>query len=399
MKFPLLDLKAQYTSIQKEIEAKILNIFQSQSFILGAEVEALENELAAYSGTAEAVGVSSGSDALLVSLMAFNIRGGDSVITTPFSFFATGGAIARLGAKPLFCDIDPVTYNIDPGKVHGLVEEEIERKGNTRLRGIIPVHLYGQCADMTPILELARKWDLFVLEDAAQAVGAEYQTPAGIRKACALGDAGILSFYPAKNLGACGDAGMVLTSDRELAERLRLLRVHGSGNKYYYELLGGNFRLDSLQAAVLRVKLKYLDEWQRKRQEKASYYNRLFDESDLQERGFVKIPEAVYKNFPLKHFHTYHQYVVRAAARDKLQTYLKAEGIPSAVFYPLPLHLQKCFAEWGYKKGDFPEAEKASLQVLALPIYPELKEEHQECVVEAIEKFYVKKKVSLTLDG
>ncbi|MBN1222769.1 MAG: DegT/DnrJ/EryC1/StrS family aminotransferase [Candidatus Aminicenantes bacterium] len=392
MKFPLLDLKAQYAAIQEEIETKVAEVLRNQAFILGAEVEALENELGAYIGAKEAVGVSSGSDALIMSLMALGIKNGDCVVTSPFTFFATGGAIARLGAKPVFCDIDSVTYNIDPESLRELLEREIDREGNSRIRGIVPVHLYGQCADMTPINGLADRYGLFVLEDAAQAVGSEYPAPTGTKRACTLGDAGILSFYPAKNLGACGDAGMVLTNDSELGERLRLLRVHGSGNKYYYEALGGNFRLDALQAAVLRVKLKHLDAWQQKRQEKAASYDRLFAESGLLEKGFLQRPEAVYKKFQLKHYHTYHQYVVRVASRDALQSRLKEEGVPSAVFYPLPLHLQKCFAGLGYKKGDFPEAEKAALEVLALPIYPELKPEQQESVVESIRKFYSEKR-------
>ena len=388
MKFPLLDLKAQYEEIQKEIETRVLEIFRSQAFILGPEVEALEKELAAYIGTMEAVGVSSGSDALVIALMALDLKAGDRVITSPFTFFATGGAVARLGAKPVFCDIDPVTYNLDPGKLGMLLETESGKKEKGKIRGIIPVHLYGQCVDMKPVIELANDFGLFVLEDSAQAVGSEYPMPSGRKKAGSLGTAGILSFYPSKNLGACGDAGMVLTGDAELAERLRLLRVHGSGNKYYYDILGGNFRMDALQAAVLRVKLGYLDSWEKRRQEKAAFYDLLFDESGLAGEGLLKRPEAVYKKAGLEHFHTYHQYVIRAASRDRLRSHLKQQGIPTAVFYPLPLHLQKCFSDLGYKEGDFPEAEKAAKEVLALPIYPELKTENQEWVVKEIQKFY-----------
>jgi dTDP-4-amino-4,6-dideoxygalactose transaminase len=388
MKFSQLDLKAQYQSIHKEIEAKMAEVLQSQMFILGPEVAALEKELSEYLGTKSAVGVSSGSGALIISLMALGLKPGDEVITTPFTFFSTGGAIARLGANPLFCDIDPMTYNLDPFMLESLLEEEIGRKGNDNIKGIIPVHLYGQCADMAPILNLAAKHDLFVLEDSAQAVGSEYLLGASVKRACAMGRAGILSFYPAKNLGAFGDAGMVLTNDEELGDRLKLLRVHGSSDKYYYEQVGGNFRMDAIQGAVLRVKLKHLDDWHRKRQEKAVIYDRLFDESGLTGEGVVQIPKAVYKDKGLKHYHTYHQYVVRVSSRDDLRDYLRKQGVPSAVFYPLPLHLQKCFAHLGYNEGDFPVSEEAAREVLALPIYPELTSEQQDIVVKTVASFY-----------
>jgi len=389
MKFPQLDLKAQYRSIQKEVEKKISEVLQSQMLILGPEVAALEKELSEYVGTRSGVGVSSGSDALIISLMALGLKPGHSVITTPFTFFATGGAITRLGAQPLFCDIDPETYNLNPSLLKSLLEEEIGRKGNDTIKGIIPVHLYGQCVDMTPVLQLAEEYDLFVLEDAAQAVGSEYLLGQSVKRACAMGQAGILSFYPAKNLGAFGDAGMVLTNDEELEHRLRLLRVHGSSNKYYYEEVGGNFRMDAIQGAILRVKLRHLDEWHQKRQEKAAIYDRLFEESGLAGEGLVRTPKAVYKDKGLRHYHTFHQYVVRVHSRDNLRDYLREQGIPSAVFYPLPLHLQKCFAHLGYTAGDFPVSEKAASEVIALPIYPELTSEQQNIVVKTIRSFYV----------
>jgi dTDP-4-amino-4,6-dideoxygalactose transaminase len=351
-------------------------------------VKALEEELSSYVGAKYGLGVSSGSDALVISLMALQVGQGDAVVTTPFTFFATGGAIARLGAKPVFCDIDPDTFNLDTFKLGELLELEIEKKGNSQIKGIIPVHLYGQCVDMKPIQSLAKKYDLFVLEDAAQAVGSEYLMDSKVKRACTLGDLGILSFYPAKNLGACGDAGMVLSSDQDLVDRMRLLRVHGSSNKYMYDILGGNFRMDTIQAAVLRVKLKHLDSWIEGRQQKAAGYEELFNEAGLVKNALVQTPKAVYKDLGIKYFHTYHQYVIRVDRRDELQSYMRENGVPSAIFYPWPLHLQKCFAYLGYKKGDFPESEKAASEVLALPIYPELSEPNLQYVVTTIKEFY-----------
>ncbi len=391
MKFPLLDLKAQYRSIEKELKERVSEVLDSQMFILGAEVKALEEELSAYVGAKHAIGVSSGSDALIISLMALQVGPGDSVVTTPFTFFATGGAIARLRAKPVFCDIEPNTFNIDTAKLAELLELEIEKKGNSQIKGIIPVHLYGQCVDMNPIQSLAEKYDLFVLEDAAQAVGSEYLMDSEVKRACTLGDLGILSFYPAKNLGACGDAGMVLTNDQNLMDRIRLLRVHGSSNKYMYDIIGGNFRMDAIQATVLRVKLKHLDSWIMGRQQKAARYETIFNSAGLLEKGLIQTPEAVYRNAGLKYFHTYHQYVIRADSRDDLQLYMREKDVPSAIFYPMPLHLQKCFAYLGYREGDFPESEKSASEVLALPIYPELSEENQDYVVSTIKDFYAER--------
>jgi dTDP-4-amino-4,6-dideoxygalactose transaminase len=388
MKFPLLDLKAQYKSIEMELKERVSEVLDSQMFILGAEVKALEEEISAYVGAKYGLGVSSGSDALIISLMALQVGQGDSVVTTPFTFFATGGAIARLGAKPVFCDIDPSTFNLDTYKLGDLLELEIEKKGNTQIKGIIPVHLYGQCVDMKPIQSLAKKYDLFVLEDAAQAVGSEYLIDSEVKRACTLGDLGILSFYPAKNLGACGDAGMVLSNDQDLVDRMRLLRVHGSSDKYMYDILGGNFRMDAIQATVLRIKLKHLDSWIEGRQQKAAGYEELFNEAGLVENALIQTPKAVYRDLGLKYFHTYHQYVIRADRRDELQSYMRENGVPSAIFYPLPLHLQKCFSYLAYKEGDFPESEKAASEVLALPIYPELSEANQQYVVTTIKEFY-----------
>jgi dTDP-4-amino-4,6-dideoxygalactose transaminase len=388
MNIPFLDLKAQYQSIQDEINQKILEVASSQKFILGSEVENLEKEIAVYSETRFATGVSSGSDALIVSLMALDVGEGDAVITTPFTFFATAGAIARLKARPVFCDIDMMSCNISPGKLEELLENQSKERQNLKIKAIIPVHLYGQCADMTPIMNLANKHELFVIEDAAQAIGAEYPSPSGIKKACAMGDFGALSFFPSKNLGAFGDGGMVLTNDESLAQKIKLLRVHGSRDKYFYEILGGNFRLDALQAAILRVKLKYLETWQQKRIEKASYYDNALKESGLREEGLIQIPEALYKDKGVKSYHVYHQYVIRSEKRDRLKEFLQEKGVPTAIYYPLPLHLQKCFSYLGYKEGDFPVAEEAARQVLALPIYPELTSDQQDFIVSSIQSFY-----------
>jgi dTDP-4-amino-4,6-dideoxygalactose transaminase len=386
MNIPLLDLKAQYQSIQAEINQKILEVASSQKFILGSEVESLEKEIAAYSEMRFATGVSSGSDALIVSLMALEVEERDAVITTPFTFFATAGAIARLKARLVFCDIDKISYNISPGKLEELLENQQHQR--PKIKAIIPVHLYGQCADMIPIMDIARKHGLFVVEDAAQAIGAEYPMPSGIKKACAMGDFGALSFFPSKNLGAFGDGGMVLTNDESLAKKAKLLRVHGSRDKYFYEILGGNFRLDALQAAILRVKLKYLKSWQQKRIEKASYYDSAFKQSGLTEENLIQIPQSLYKNKGVESYHVYHQYVIRAEKRDGLKEFLQENGVATAIYYPLPLHLQKCFSYLGYKEGDFPMAEEASREVLALPIYPELTSDQQDFIVSSIQNFY-----------
>jgi dTDP-4-amino-4,6-dideoxygalactose transaminase len=388
MNIPILDLKAQYLAIKEEIDQKVSEVLSSQRFILGPEVEALEKEIASLSGARFGIGVSSGSDALIISLMALGIGPGDAVITTPFTFFATAGAVARLGARTLFCDIDPQTYNIDPEKLEEGLQKEARRKRMRKIKAVVPVHLYGQCADMDPLLASARIYGLWVIEDAAQAIMAEYPSRKGVRRAGSMGIVGTLSFFPSKNLGGYGDGGMVLTDRQKLATKLRSLRVHGGVDKYFYRVLGGNFRLDALQAAVLRVKLKYLDDWQRKRRERAAYYTQKIVASGLEREGLVRPPAAVYKAGGVANYHTYHQYVVRVKNRDRLQAFLNERGIGTSIFYPLPLHLQECFSELGYKRGDFPVSEKAAREVLALPIYPELSAEQQDWIVTSLREFY-----------
>ena len=376
MKVPLLDLKAQYASIKEEIRTAVDDVFDSQYFILGPKVKELEQEIARYSEISYALGVSSGTDALLISLMALGIEPGDEVITTPFTFFSTAGVISRLNATPKFVDIDPDTFNIDP--------EKLESAITRRTKAVIPVHLFGQCADMDPILEVSSKYGLPVIEDAAQSIGAQYKH----KKAGSMAEFGVFSFFPSKNLGGAGDGGMVITRESALYDKLQLLRVHGARSKYYHKIVGGNFRLDSLQAAVLLVKLKYLDSWSEKRRKNAALYNRLFAQSGLIERGIIKTPVEAYKDSGDRNHHIYNQYTLRTRSRDKLQEYLKEQGVSTAIYYPLPLHLQECFKDLGYLKGDFPEAEKASGSVISLPVYPELTDEQQEYIVEKISGFF-----------
>lgn len=384
MRVPFLDLKAQYKTIQKEIKAKVDSILASQVFALGPEVECLEKELAAFCGVKHAIGVSSGTDALLVSLMALDIMPGDMVVTTPFTFFATAGVVARLRAVPVFCDIDPVTFNISAEKLDFLLSK-LKKKP---VKALIPVHLYGQCADMDPLSDIARHYHLPIIEDAAQAIGAEYPSRNGNKKAGSMGTLGTISFYPTKNLGAYGDAGLVLTNNTQLAERIRIMRVHGEKKRYHYEIVGGNFRLDALQAGILRVKLRFLPGWQKRRRELASLYEKLFEESGLTSRGYVICPQAIYRNPEVENYHIYHQFVVRVKKRDELKRFLEGKGIQTAIFYPKPLHLQKCFAYLGYKRKDFPAAEKAAREVLALPIYPELTAEQVAYVIDTIVTFF-----------
>lgn len=376
MKIPLLDLKEQYASIKEEIRAAVDEVFDSQYFILGPKVTELEKEIARYSETPYALGVSSGTDALLISLMALGIEPGDEVITTPFTFFSTAGVISRLNATPKFVDIDPDTFNMDPNKL----EPAITR----RTRAVIPVHLFGQCADMDPILETASKHALPVIEDAAQSIGAQYKR----KNAGSMGEFGIFSFFPSKNLGGAGDGGMVITRESALYDKLEALRVHGARSKYYHKIVGGNFRLDALQAAVLLVKLKYLDSWSEKRRKNAALYNRLFAQSGLIEKGAVKTPIEVYKDSGDRNHHIYNQYTLRTRSRDKLREYLKEQGISTAVYYPVPLHLQECFKDLGYLKGDLPAAEDASRSVLSLPVYPELTNSQQEYIVGKMSDFF-----------
>jgi dTDP-4-amino-4,6-dideoxygalactose transaminase len=362
-------LKTQYLSIKEEIDAAIARVVESQQFINGPAVAALEAEVARYCGTGHCIGVSSGTDALLVALMALDIGPGDEVITTPFSFFATAGSIVRVGAKPVFVDIDPRTFNLDP--------EQVEARITYRTKAILPVHLYGQCAEMGPILAVARKHDLAVVEDAAQAIGAEYQG----HRAGSTGTLGCFSFFPSKNLGAFGDAGAVVTNDVALAERVRRLRNHGAEPKYYHQLVGGNFRLDTIQAAVLQVKLRYLDGWTALRQRNADYYDAAFARCGL--RGSrVQTPVRTQSR------HIFNQYVVRVAEREALIRTLKQQQIGTEIYYPLPLHLQECFASLGHSTGDFPESEKAAASTLALPIYPELTVAQLQRVVDCIAEHY-----------
>lgn len=377
MGVPLLDLKAHHEPLQKEILDAVEQVFKSQAFILGAEVGKLEERVAAYCQAKYGIGVTSGTDALLIALMALGVGPGDEVITSPYSFFATAGVVARLGAKPVLVDIDPKTFNIDPAK--------ISQAMTPKSKAIIPVHLYGQCADMAPIMELAKQHNLGVIEDAAQAIGSEYRDG---RRACSMGTVGCLSFFPSKNLGCLGDGGMVVTNDADLAERIRILRVHGSQPKYYHKLIGGNFRLDTIQAAVLNVKLNYLDGWTKRRQENAARYETLFRQSGLVQKGKVLLPEPVYRDKGIKHYHIYNQFVLRVEKRDDLIAHLKQKGIGAEIYYPVPFHLQECFKYLGHKAGDFPESERAANETIAIPIYPELTMAQQTEVVEAIAAFY-----------
>jgi dTDP-4-amino-4,6-dideoxygalactose transaminase len=388
MKVPILDLKAQYAAIKEELQPKVLEIFANGGFILGPEVDGLEKELAAYLGCRFGVGVSSGSDALIVSLMAMGLGEGDAVVTTPFTFFSTAGAISRLKARPVFCDIEETSFNLSAGRFQEILDANQKKGYPLKIKAVIPVHLYGQCADMNGILEASRRHGVAVIEDAAQAVGAEYPAVDGVKKACAMGNMGFLSFYPTKNLGGAGDGGMVLSNDEALADKIRALRTHGERQRYYYDFIGGNFRLDALQAAVLRVKLRHLEDWQKKRRENAALYNRKFGHSGLEDAGLITAPKALYEDTGITHYHTYHQYVIRARKRDQLMAFLKEREIGSSIFYPLPLHVQKCFAYLGYRQGDFPASEKAAEEVLALPIYPELSPEQVDWVVSSIADFY-----------
>jgi len=385
MQVPLLDLKPQYRPLAAEIQAAIEKVCANQHFILGPGVKELEASVAAYSQCRHGIGVSSGTDALLLALMALGIGPGDAVITSPFTFFATAGTIARAGARPLFCDIDPVTFNLSPAALQSFLEKHCERRegellhrgSGARVRALMPVHLYGQVADMLPLIESARRYGLKVIEDAAQAIGAE---DAEHKRAGSFGDIGCLSFFPTKNLGAFGDAGMCVTQDAALAERMEILRAHGGKPKYYHALIGGNFRLDELQAVVLSVKLKRLDDWTAGRQRNAAFYDGAFRRAQLDP---VQTPHA-----SLGVRHIYNQYVIRARERDALRAYLTAAGVGTEIYYPVPLHLQQCFAYLGCKPGDYPQSERAAAETLALPIYPELTEVQLQYVVDTIAAFY-----------
>jgi dTDP-4-amino-4,6-dideoxygalactose transaminase len=380
VKVPLLDLKEQYKTIKKEVLETAEELFESQYFILGPRVASLEKEIAEYCTSKHAVGVSSGTDALLISLMAMDIGNQDTVITTPYTFFATAGSIARTGARPTFVDIDPDTYNISPKSLEGAIDS-MPRTERERLKAVIPVHLYGQCADMAPIMEICEKYDLAIIEDAAQAIGAEYRK----KRAGSMGDFGCFSFFPSKNLGAFGDGGMVTTNSDDFYDKLYTLRAHGSRPKYYHKLIGGNFRLDAFQAAVVSIKLKYLDQWTKARQKNAENYRSLFKQADME--NVVQLP------FEKENRHIYNQFVIRVKERrDDLRKFLNEAGIGTEVYYPVPMHLQACFSDLNYKKGDFPAAEHAALHTVALPIYPELSEDQIGYVIEKIKTFYLKKK-------
>jgi dTDP-4-amino-4,6-dideoxygalactose transaminase len=383
LRVPLLDLKKQYEKIEEEILVATNEVFRSQRFILGPKVEELERRIADYCQCKYAVGVSSGTDALLVALMTAGVGHGDLVLTTPYSFFSTAGAIARVGAIPIFVDIDEGTYNMDPVRLDATLSS-IDAKQKSRLKAIMPVHLYGQSADMEPILRAAEAYGLTVIEDAAQAIGAEYEFNDGTAKrAGSMGQYGCLSFFPSKNLGAFGDGGMVTTNQKEIYERLKILRVHGSKPKYYHSMIGGNFRLDALQAAVLIVKLPYLDEWTDKRRENANTYREFFLEEGLEG---IMLPAEREKR------HIYNQFVIRVKdRRDELRNFLMEHGVGCEIYYPLPLHMQGCFEYLGYDPNDFPVSVEAARNSLALPIYPELSPDQMKYVVDTIREFYKQK--------
>ena len=376
MQVPLLDLKAQYQTIKEECLEVTEKIYESQYFILGPYVEKLEEELARYCSAKYAVGVSSGTDALLLSLMAADIGHGDRVITTPYTFFATAGAVSRVGAIPVFADIEPETYNISPEKIEAAIKNMSVAERST-LKAIIPVHLYGQCADMDAISRIAGENGLAVIEDAAQAIGSEYKG----KRAGSMSDFGCFSFFPSKNLGGFGDGGMVTTHSADRYENLKILRVHGGHPKYYHSRIGGNFRLDALQAAIVLIKLKYLDQWTAARQENAKKYTSLIEEAGLS--GIVTVP------FEKENRHIYNQFIIQVPKkRDALKDFLIQKNIGCEIYYPVPLHLQECFADLGYLPGDFPASEYAAEHTLALPVYPELSEDQLIYVVAQIKAFF-----------
>jgi dTDP-4-amino-4,6-dideoxygalactose transaminase len=381
MKVPLLDLKAQYATIRDEMREAVDRVLEAQQFIMGPEVAALEKAVADYVGARHGIGMSSGTDALLAALMALDVGPGDRVITPAYSFFATGGVIARLHAVPVLVDIDPASYNLSPASLEE-VWGRLERSVKPRVKAIVPVHLYGQCADMARILEAAGRIGVPVIEDAAQSIGTIYRDG---RFAGTLGAMGCFSFFPSKNLGGIGDGGMVVTSDDGLAERLRLLRNHGAKPKYYHKIVGGNFRLDTIQAAALLVKLRHLDAWHEARQKHADLYRELFRQAGL--GGTVGLP-AVVDATPGVRSHIYNQFVIRSPKRDALREFLTAQGIGTEIYYPVPFHLQECFRDLGHKAGDFPESERAARETLALPVYPELTPEQQAYVVERVAAFH-----------
>lgn len=390
MKVPLLDLKIQYQSLKKELDEAVLKTAESQYFILGPEVKKLEDEIAQFLGAKKAVGISSGTDALLIALMALDIEPGDEVIVPTYSFFATAGVVSRLNAVPVFVDIDPITFNIDPSK--------IEEKITDRTKAIIPVHLYGQSADMEPIMAIAKKHNLKVIEDGAQAISTQYKDGKCVGT---IGDIGCYSFFPSKNLGGYGDGGMVVTMDEELGEKLEILRMHGSKPKYYHKIIGGNFRLDALQAAVLSVKLPHLDSWSAGRRENAELYTKLFIEAGLasevgkiafDENNSVLLPKAIFKETKLKNYHIYNQFIIRVENRDALREFLLTQDIVTEIYYPVAFHNQDCFSNLESSKDSYPNSDFAANHSLALPIYPELTNEQITYVVDKIKEFVEKGK-------
>lgn len=405
MRVPLLDLKLQYESLKKELDDALLRVAESQYFILGPEVERMEKNISELLGCNYAIGVSSGTDALLIALMAIDIKPGDEVIVPTYSFFATAGVVARLNAVPVFTDVDPVTFNIDP--------KDFKKKITPRTKAVIPVHLYGQSCDMDLIMDTAMKHNIKVIEDAAQAISTQYKDG---RFAGTIGDIGCFSFFPSKNLGCFGDGGLVSTNDEQLAEKLKILRVHGGHPKYHHKIIGGNFRLDALQAAVINVKLPYLNSWSAARRKNAGFYSKLFIEAGLSEeegklnfddKNKVLLPKAVNKPWSeiqnpktdqpaenvmkaeIINYHIYNQFIIRVKKRDDLRKFLSAKNIGTEIYYPVPFHLQECFSNLGYKKGDFPIAENLADTSLALPVYPELTEEQINYVVEKINEFLI----------
>ncbi|MDH3360016.1 MAG: DegT/DnrJ/EryC1/StrS family aminotransferase [Desulfobulbaceae bacterium] len=397
MQVPLLDLKAQLAPLRDDIIREVTDVVDSTCYIMGPRVDELEKNVAEYSGTPYALGVSSGTDALLVVLTAMGVGPGDLVLTSSYTFFATVGSILRLGARPLFVDIDPVTYNIDPVKMEEVLVADPAR--TSKIKVILPVHLYGQCADMARIMPLAEKYGIPVLEDAAQAIGADYPMfengKTVWRKAGSMGAAGCFSFFPSKNLGGVGDGGMIVSCEKELYEMMRIIRVHGDAGRYEHNVIGGNFRLDPLQAAVLNVKLPHLPSWHRARRENATVYNRLFIDSGLIDSGKVQLPQAVYRDEAAKspgepEYHIYNQYVIRVEDRDEVIRFLQDEGVGAAIYYPVPLHRQKCMAGLGYDDVDLPQTEKAARETMALPIYPELTDDMLAHVVDRITAYFAR---------
>lgn len=394
MRVPLLDLSEQYRALAAPIRAEIDEILATQQFILGPKVEQFEHAVAAYCGAKHAIGVSSGTDALLAAFMALGIGPGDAVLTTAFTFFATGGCIARVGALPVFVDIDPATYNLSPDALETFLREHCTRRADgelltdkgARVRAIVPVHLFGLCCEMDRLLAIAQREKLFLIEDAAQAIGAEFPLNGNPRKAGTMGDIGCFSFYPSKNLGAAGDAGLLVSDDDAIADRLRLCRQHGMEQRYYHHFIGGNFRIDAIQAAVLGIKLPHLDEWSAGRRAVAERYWREFERRGLLDR--VTPQAEPYRDSGLVNHHIYHQFVIRTAERDGLRDHLTKREIGTAIYYPVALHQQECFRYLGYREGDLPETERAVRETLALPIYPELTGEQQRYVADAIAEFF-----------